>query len=220
MGSRTERRADLQAMGYAALDLLARNCSPNAPFAACKTPGCGVRLAHMFLICSILLHGLSRRGCDRWCPVYCARMARAGLSAPRNACAKALSASLPAPLPVGSKGVLAHAASRASCQCEMRWSAEGALVATTLFDAARFHYSMMPVCRCGHSARFEACGLWWHFKRARRNAQSAIGRDYGIDPGDGLAVNAKTPLPPATKTKIAGGRKRNATLLSDLPPDV
>ena len=39
------------------------------------------------------------------------------------------------------------------------------MVPTSLFDAATFHQSVMPVCRCGHSIRFEAVGLWWHFER-------------------------------------------------------
>ena len=39
------------------------------------------------------------------------------------------------------------------------------MVPTTLLDAASLHYSIMPVCACGNSARFEPHGLWWHFER-------------------------------------------------------
>lgn len=39
------------------------------------------------------------------------------------------------------------------------------MVPTTLLDAASLHYSVMPICGCGHSARFEAHGLWWHFEQ-------------------------------------------------------
>jgi hypothetical protein len=39
------------------------------------------------------------------------------------------------------------------------------MVATSVFEAATLHQSVCPVCQCGHSARFEAHGLWWHFQR-------------------------------------------------------
>lgn len=47
----------------------------------------------------------------------------------------------------------------------MRWSVDGLMVATSVFDAATLHLSVCPACQCGHSARFEAHGLWWHFQR-------------------------------------------------------
>jgi hypothetical protein len=47
----------------------------------------------------------------------------------------------------------------------MRWSKRGAMVPTTLLDAASLHYSIKPICTCGNSARFESHGLWWHFER-------------------------------------------------------
>jgi len=39
------------------------------------------------------------------------------------------------------------------------------MVPTDLLEAATLKKSVMPVCRCGHSARFEPHGLWWHFER-------------------------------------------------------
>lgn len=36
---------------------------------------------------------------------------------------------------------------------------------TRILEAATLHKSVMPVCKCGHSARFEAHCLWWHFER-------------------------------------------------------
>lgn len=39
------------------------------------------------------------------------------------------------------------------------------MVATHILEAATLHFSVMPVCQCGHSARFGSHGLWWHFER-------------------------------------------------------
>ncbi|WP_343611146.1 hypothetical protein [Novosphingobium sp.] len=36
---------------------------------------------------------------------------------------------------------------------------------TYLLDAAALHYSIKPVCQCGHSATFDSMGLWWHYER-------------------------------------------------------
>ncbi len=47
----------------------------------------------------------------------------------------------------------------------MRWTADGLMEPTCLLEAASLHKSLVPVCRCGHNARFEAHGLWWHFER-------------------------------------------------------
>lgn len=47
----------------------------------------------------------------------------------------------------------------------MQWSAEGLMQPTNILEAATLQMSVMPVCRCGHSARFEPHCLWWHFER-------------------------------------------------------
>ena len=47
----------------------------------------------------------------------------------------------------------------------MRWSREGLMEPTSIFDAATLYKAIMPVCSCGHATRFEARGLWWHFER-------------------------------------------------------
>tara|TARA_B110001454_G_scaffold211230_1_gene226654 strand:+ start:219 stop:542 length:324 start_codon:yes stop_codon:yes gene_type:complete len=47
----------------------------------------------------------------------------------------------------------------------MQWSREGVMVPTCILEAATFRQSVMPVCKCGHSARFEPHCLWWHFER-------------------------------------------------------
>lgn len=54
---------------------------------------------------------------------------------------------------------------RLARSCEVRWSNEGLMLPTSILEAATLHQSVMPVCRCGHSARFEAHCLWWHFER-------------------------------------------------------
>lgn len=46
-----------------------------------------------------------------------------------------------------------------------RYTHDGLKVATTLFEAAAFHKSVKVTCRCGHSAIFNAHGLWWWFHR-------------------------------------------------------
>ena len=44
--------------------------------------------------------------------------------------------------------------------------ANGLKVATRIFEAAAWHYSVKPVCgRCGHHALFHPHGLWWLFQR-------------------------------------------------------
>ncbi|TCM17191.1 hypothetical protein EDF56_106307 [Novosphingobium sp. PhB165] len=47
----------------------------------------------------------------------------------------------------------------------MRWSKDGLMEPTCIFEAATLHHSVQVVCRCGHSARFESHGVWWHFTR-------------------------------------------------------
>ena len=42
---------------------------------------------------------------------------------------------------------------------------DGGRVATTIFEAAAWHYAIKPVCRCGHCATFNPHGLWWYFER-------------------------------------------------------
>lgn len=49
----------------------------------------------------------------------------------------------------------------------MRWSRDGLMEPTCILEAATLHKTVMPVCRCSHSARFEPHGLWWHFERRR-----------------------------------------------------
>lgn len=39
------------------------------------------------------------------------------------------------------------------------------MVPTCILEAATLQQAIMPVCACGHSARFEAHCLWWHFER-------------------------------------------------------
>jgi hypothetical protein len=58
----------------------------------------------------------------------------------------------------------------------MRWSREGLTEATCLLEAATLGRSVMPVCLCGHCARFEAHGLWWHFERQGWNDSLASAR--------------------------------------------
>lgn len=43
----------------------------------------------------------------------------------------------------------------------------GQRVATTLFEAAAWHYAVKPVCRCSHFATFNPHGLWWYFEKRR-----------------------------------------------------
>ena len=47
----------------------------------------------------------------------------------------------------------------------MRWSADGIMVPTCILEVATLHQAVKPICVCGHSAAFNAHGLWWHFKR-------------------------------------------------------
>ena len=47
----------------------------------------------------------------------------------------------------------------------MRWTADGLMEPTNILEAATFHRSVLVACGCGHSARFEAHCLWWHFHR-------------------------------------------------------
>jgi hypothetical protein len=37
--------------------------------------------------------------------------------------------------------------------------------ATSLLEAALWHYAIKVACRCGHAAAFNPHGLWWHFER-------------------------------------------------------
>jgi len=46
---------------------------------------------------------------------------------------------------------------------------DGLPVATTLFEAAVWHFAIKPVCRCGHSAAFNAHCLWWRYARLEGN---------------------------------------------------
>ena len=43
---------------------------------------------------------------------------------------------------------------------------DGVRVATTLFEAAAFHYCIKAICGgCGHSAVFDPHQLWWLFRK-------------------------------------------------------
>jgi len=57
--------------------------------------------------------------------------------------------------------------SRGDYPSNMRWSREGLMEPTCILEAATLRKSVMPRCKCGHSARFEPHGLWWHFERRR-----------------------------------------------------
>lgn len=47
-----------------------------------------------------------------------------------------------------------------------RYDKDGGRIATTIFEAAAWHYAVKPVCsRCPHSATFHPHALWWHFQR-------------------------------------------------------
>ena len=49
----------------------------------------------------------------------------------------------------------------------VRWSNEGTLAPSSIFEAATLHRSVRVVCACGHSSTFWAAGLWWHFHKRR-----------------------------------------------------
>ncbi|WP_221889448.1 hypothetical protein [Sphingomonas sp. IC081] len=59
----------------------------------------------------------------------------------------------------------------------MRWSNDGLMTPTCIFEAATLHRSVLVVCRCGQSSRFEAHCLWWHFERRRWNDQFGPARE-------------------------------------------
>jgi hypothetical protein len=47
-----------------------------------------------------------------------------------------------------------------------RYNKDGGRVATTIFEAAAWHYAVRPVCsRCPHAASFHPHALWWHFHK-------------------------------------------------------
>ena len=50
-------------------------------------------------------------------------------------------------------------------RCDVRHTKEGVPRATHIFEAAIWHYAVQPVCRCGHSAKFDAGLLWFRFHR-------------------------------------------------------
>ncbi|WP_395395965.1 hypothetical protein WBP07_21750 (plasmid) [Novosphingobium sp. BL-8A] len=47
----------------------------------------------------------------------------------------------------------------------MRWSKDGVMEPTSIFEAASLQRSVRAVCGCGHASHFEAHCLWWHFQR-------------------------------------------------------
>lgn len=42
---------------------------------------------------------------------------------------------------------------------------DGLKVATTIFEAAAWHYTVRAICRCEHFGLFDPHGLWWYFNR-------------------------------------------------------
>ena len=47
-----------------------------------------------------------------------------------------------------------------------RYDKDGGRIATTIFEAAAWHYAVKPVCsRCDHSAAFQPHALWWYFRK-------------------------------------------------------
>ena len=47
-----------------------------------------------------------------------------------------------------------------------RYNQDGGRIATTIFEAAAWHYAIQPVCsQCPHSAIFHPHALWWHFRK-------------------------------------------------------
>lgn len=60
----------------------------------------------------------------------------------------------------------------------MRWPRDGVMVPTRILEAATLRPSVMPVCRCGHIARFEAHGVWWHFERRAWDDSLTSARDH------------------------------------------
>lgn len=59
----------------------------------------------------------------------------------------------------------------------MRWSNDGRMMPTDIFDAATLHYSTQVSCGCGHTTRFESRCLFWHFTRR--------GWDHRFEPAKG-----------------------------------
>jgi hypothetical protein len=46
-----------------------------------------------------------------------------------------------------------------------RWTKDGLPQATSVLEAALWHYAIKVTCRCGHAATFNPHGLWWHFEQ-------------------------------------------------------
>ena len=60
-----------------------------------------------------------------------------------------------------------------------RYDSHGGRIATTIFEAAAWHYAVKPVCgRCSHNALFHPHSLWWHFQKRGwdDNLRSALAR--------------------------------------------
>ena len=62
----------------------------------------------------------------------------------------------------------------------MSRNSDGLRVATNIFEAAVWHRSVKVECRCGHTAYFQAHGLWWRFTQLRWSDEfrDAPGRFY------------------------------------------
>ena len=59
----------------------------------------------------------------------------------------------------------------------VRWSPEGLMQPTNVLEAATLRMSIVPVCQCGHSARFEPHCLWWHFERRGWDDRLSVARE-------------------------------------------
>lgn len=53
----------------------------------------------------------------------------------------------------------------------MKWSDKGYMIPTCIQDAGSFGGSVLVTCKCGHTSRFNARPLWWHFERRSWNDQ-------------------------------------------------
>lgn len=86
---------------------------------------------------------------------------------------------------------------------------DGLKVATHIFEAAAWQYSVKPLCRCGHFGLFHPHGLWWyfdkrgwddHFDRARvrfwcRDCAGRLGRRIRPDRIDAVKEPPQITLP-------------------------
>ena len=60
----------------------------------------------------------------------------------------------------------------------MAWNADGSRRPTCIFEAARLHLAIKPVCPCGHSSTFDPHGLWNLFERRGWNDSLREAKDH------------------------------------------